>query len=61
VKVTLIYKPELEAIVRSLRAEGLIDAALREFIRHEPDANELEVFIEPAQIGWNVRVRGYHE
>jgi hypothetical protein len=61
VKVTLIYKPELEVIVSSLRAEGVIDAALREYVRHEPHAEEVEVFIEPAQIGWNVRVRGYHE
>jgi len=61
VKVTLIYEPELEVIVRSLRAEGVIDAALREYLRREPHAGEVEVFIEPAKIGWNVRVRGYHE
>jgi hypothetical protein len=47
-KVTLIYKPQLEAIARSLRAEGVIEAALREHARHDPHAEEIQVLVEPA-------------
>jgi hypothetical protein len=45
VKVTPIYKLGLEVIARSLRAEGVIDAALREYARHEPHAERMEVFV----------------
>ena len=59
-KVDLLFKPEHTEIVNSLIREGVIDLALRTFCEHGGEAERYEVYVEQAEIGFDVRVRGFN-
>ena len=59
-KVDLLFKPEHAEIVKSLLLDGVIDAALRTHCDYDGEAESYEVYIEQAEIGFNVKVRGFN-
>jgi hypothetical protein len=59
-KVDLFFKLEHTEIVKSLVQEGAIDAALRTYCEYDEQAERYEVYVEEAEIGFDVRVRGFN-